>query len=560
MKSTFGVKKFKSLLVAGTFTVIANYVVRLTDAVIAGNMIGTSALAGVNLVSPVLSAVAFLAGLISTGMATNYSIAMGRMEERRAWGFFMQAFWSVLIVGGAVGFTIFFCRDGFLSFFGASAEVSSSAAGYLTWIWPVALTECFVGMLVSLGYADGDSKLCVAAYGAIFIVNLGVSTVAVMLGMGTAGCALGTVVAELAGIGVMAIHFCRKSNTLRIVRHFSLRDSWLIAKASFGDSAAFLCDALLFLFINKFLIVRFGSGVLPIAAVASMLWGFLELFNGIGVAVQPIVTVYYGEGNTVSIRRVMNCAMAVAAIEGVILMAVFGLFPGLVVSLAGLVHPEAVAAVADLAVREMCFGFVPLAFAGLFNSYYMFIERSGLAGIVTFLCYLVMPVACVAGFSLFGEHWVWLGIGFGPVAGMAIVTATIVFSGRKGDFPLLLPQERDAKLHVFDLLLNDSEIVETSNKVGLIEGVPLRAALMTEEVLMVVKERAKGRTLFGEVTVDLNDGVKLTLRDDGDIFDITDANAEISSLRTFLVASVMERQSSRANFVTTGFNRNVFKF
>lgn len=560
MKSSFGVKKFKSLLVAGTFTVIANYVVRLTDAVVAGNVIGADALAGVNLASPVLSAVAFLAGLIATGMATNYSIAMGRMEQRRAWEFFMQALWSVLIVGGAIGLTVFFCRDGFLSFFGASAEVSAAAKGYLTWIWPVCLTECFVGILVSLGYADGDSKLCMAAYGAIFTVNLVVSVVAVKLGMGTAGCAIGTVLAELVGIGVMSVHFWRKSNTLKPVRHFSLRDTWLIAEASFGDSAAFLCDALLFLFVNKFLIVRFGSEILPIAAVASMLWGFLELFNGIGVAVQPIVTVYYGEGNTVSIRRVMNCAMKVAAVEGLVLMVLFGVAPELVVALAGLVHPEAIAAAADMAVREMCFGFVPLAFAGLFNSYYMFVERSGLAGVVTFLCYLIMPVASLAGFSLLGERWVWLGIGFGPLLGMLVVMASIVFAGRKGDFPLLLSRGRDAKLHVFDLRLNDGEIVETSQKVGELEGVPLRAALMTEEVLMVVKDRAKDRKLIGEVTVDLNDGVKLTIRDDGEIFDITDADAEISSLRTFLVASVMERQSNRVNFITTGFNRNVFKF
>lgn len=560
MKSSFGVKKFKSLLVAGTFTVIANYVVRLTDAVVAGNVIGADALAGVNLASPVLSAVAFLAGLIATGMATNYSIAMGRMEQRRAWEFFMQALWSVLIVGGAIGLTVFFCRDGFLSFFGASAEVSAAAKGYLTWIWPVCLTECFVGVLVSLGYADGDSKLCMAAYGAIFTVNLVVSVVAVKLGMGTAGCAIGTVLAELVGIGVMSVHFWRKSNTLKPVRHFSLRDTWLIAEASFGDSAAFLCDALLFLFVNKFLIVRFGSEILPIAAVASMLWGFLELFNGIGVAVQPIVTVYYGEGNTVSIRRVMNCAMKVAAVEGLVLMVLFGVAPELVVALAGLVHPEAIAAAADMAVREMCFGFVPLAFAGLFNSYYMFVERSGLAGVVTFLCYLIMPVASLAGFSLLGERWVWLGIGFGPLLGMLVVMASIVFAGRKGDFPLLLSRGRDAKLHVFDLRLNDGEIVETSQKVGELEGVPLRAALMTEEVLMVVKDRAKDRKLIGEVTVDLNDGVKLTIRDDGEIFDITDADAEISSLRTFLVASVMERQSNRVNFITTGFNRNVFKF
>jgi len=61
------------------------------------------------------------------------------------------------------------------------------------------------------------------------------------------------------------------------------------------------------------------------------------------------------------------------------------------------------------------------------------------------------------------------------------------------------------------------------------------------------------------VTLDLREGVLLTLRDDGEIFDITDADQQISSLRSFLVASMMIDCGGRQNLVTTGFNRNVFR-
>ena len=78
---------------------------------------------------------------------------------------------------------------------------------------------------------------------------------------------------------------------------------------------------------------------------------------------------------------------------------------------------------------------------------------------------------------------------------------------------------------------------------------------------MVVKDRNGARKVLGEVTLDLNDGgVALILRDDGEVFDITDADARITSLRTYLVASVMETLPGRLNLTTTGFNRNVFKF
>ena len=190
----------------------------------------------------------------------------------------------------------------------------------------------------------------------------------------------------------------------------------------------------------------------------------------------------------------------------------------------------------------------------------MFVERPALAGAVTFLCYLVMPVSCIAAGSLVGLNGVWLGMGVGPFAGLLMASAIIVPVSGIRAFPLLLPRNRDEKTHVFNLRLTDDEIVETSRRVGEFPGVPMRAALMTEEVLMAVKDRNRGRTVLGEVTLDLNDGVRLILRDDGEIFDITDSDQQISSLRTFLVASIMESQKGRLNLVTTGFNRNVFQF
>ena len=47
---------------------------------------------------------------------------------------------------------------------------------------------------------------------------------------------------------------------------------------------------------------------------------------------------------------------------------------------------------------------------------------------------------------------------------------------------------------------------------------------------------------------------------DGEVFDITDSDARITSLRTYLVASVMEFQPKRMNLTTIGYNRNIFKF
>ena len=86
-----------------------------------------------------------------------------------------------------------------------------------------------------------------------------------------------------------------------------------------------------------------------------------------------------------------------------------------------------------------------------------------------------------------------------------------------------------------------------------------KAALLVEEALMVVLDRNAGKHISAEVTVDLNDGLLLVLRDDGEIFDITDTDARVSSLRSYLVSNLMTAIPCRRNLTTTGFNRNVFK-
>ena len=182
---------------------------------------------------------------------------------------------------------------------------------------------------------------------------------------------------------------------------------------------------------------------------------------------------------------------------------------------------------------------------------------------MSLLCYLVMPVlGVIVGWS-FGLDGIWIGMGLGSFLGVVAMSVAILAKRGRHGFPLLLPRAREAKIAMFDLVLTEDEIVRVSKEVAaaLPDDVASRASLMVEEVFVTVRERNAGRKrILGEVTLDLNDGVVMTLRDDGVVFDITDADAKISSLRAYLVASVMRQQNGRLNMVTAGFNRNVFRF
>jgi len=562
----FGVAKYRGFLLTATFASLIEFLMGLSDSVVSGHILGESALAAVNLLQPPMNVVSFFACLLGTGTAIRFSFEIGRFDRARANAFFSQGLWGAMTTGGALALTFLLGRDLFLSLFDAAPAVTELARTYWTWFIPCAFLEPVAVLLANACYADGDGRLCTLSYGAQLLGNVGFSFVLTRW-MGIGGCALGTVLGNLAAIAVLACHFRRVSNTLAVRRHFRFGDLAAICRSSFGDASSRLCQAVLFFVFTKYVLDRFGAPALPVASVVIAVLGFTEAFNGMPNAAQPLVGVYIGERNYLGVRTVMRAAGATSVWVGLGLSALFAAVPQLVTGLVGIGDP-AILGDACAAVRWTACGLLFWAILSLFNSYYLFIDREGLACALTALGNLAMPLALFpAAGALFGRTGVWAAFCVAPAASVAVFAAFLALRYGRDRLPLLLPRDRDAGLRTFDLVLDEARICAVAEQIenllasrGVSSRIAGRVSILTEEVLMAVKDRNGGRRVLAEATLDLNEGVSLVLRDDGEIFDITDVDARISSLRSYLVASIMEAQPNRRNLTTTGFNRNVFRF
>jgi len=560
-------KKFRSLLFAATMSMLVEYLMGLSDSVVAGNILGENALSAVNLMQSPMNIVSFFANLFGTGTAICFALEVGRFNRRRASEMFSQGLWSVLLTGGALVLAFLCVRGAVLDAFGAPAAVRAFADEYWLWFTPCAALELIAVLLSSSCYADGDGRICIYSYAVQLLGNLGFSFVLTMM-LGMKGCSIGTVLGNLGAVAVLSCHFLKKANTLAVVRHFSLADAWHIVKVAFGDASTRLCWAALFFCLNKYVIDTFGGDYLPAVSVVVAVLGFSEAFNGIPTAAQPLVGVYVGEKNTVCVRTLMGAACRTSFYAGMGMMLFLLAFPQLAVKVVGIDDPMAVET-SITAVRFTALGFIGWASLMLWNSYYLFIEREAWACFLTFLGNYAMPAAC---FFALGAVWgnvqgVWLGLGVAPIAAMLLFAGILRWFYGKALFPLLLPVERDAKIHVFDFPLEPAKICGVSAEIGAVlksinapAPIVQRVSLLVEETMMAVRDRNGQKPVIAEATLDLNEGVSLVLRDDGEIFDITDADQNISSLRSYLVASLMENQPNRRNLTTTGFNRNVFRF
>ena len=175
---TFCQEKFKSQLLAASVTMAVVFLMSLSDMLIAGNMVGESAIVGINLVTPLLTLIAFVSMMIGTGTAYRFSYEMGSFHQEKAARFIGQGFLLALGASVVMFVAVFFGQEAYCRFAQASEDVMAYLRGYYTWFPNVAATYPLFILIQDLVYADGGTKICTYANMAQVFGNIGISIVA----------------------------------------------------------------------------------------------------------------------------------------------------------------------------------------------------------------------------------------------------------------------------------------------------------------------------------------------------------------------------------------------
>ena len=410
---------------------------------------------------------------------------------------------------------------------------------------------------------DGGHRCCRIASVSNIVLKLA-AAIPLARAFGVAGLAFSTALGLAASSVIMAFHLRSDANTLRFVGGFSFRTFLSGVRFSALDQLFLFGDALKMLTVNAFVISNLGERFLPVVPAFTAVSTLQLIQYATAVSAQPLVDVYLGEGNNRRVKTVARMGIAVTFLCGLLPAAVLLAFPGIVPSFIGLADPGLLPG-ACTAVRIAAVFLALSLVCGFMDSFYIYTERFALSAVFILMDSCIAPILLGVGLGwLFAANGLWLGLASAPAVVLAGVVAFVC--ARSGN-PYFLPSERDALTFVFDLELEARGIVALSERVtdilkahGRYSGEAVKAPLVVEEALMLVFERNAGRRVLAEVTLDLNDGVSLTLRDDGEIFDLTDADADVTSLRAYLVSNVMSGMRTKFNLVTMGENRSRFCF
>lgn len=558
-------KKYFSMLLGGTLTMMVASIMLMSDSFIAGAVIGSNAVEGITLVTPLYSLAVFFGSIFSIGIPLLYSTEMGKFNKKKADQIFGFGFLMSIIVGVVLFIVIALFGDMYLRSYNPTDEVLTQARGYLFWMQFTILVSPFQMFLASTVYGDGDETISTIATGVQGLGNIALSIILCPI-MGIQGIGLPSFLFNIVSILILLAHFAKESNSLRWNFYFSFGIMKDVIRYSIIDSSSYLFLAVFTAALNAFISGQFGAEYLILASVVTLCREFQLVFDGIGEAVGPIFGVYVGEQNHSGLRSSFSLANKTAIIEGIAVTVLLIVIAPFAPDFLNVSDPQ-LAGWVVVGVRLTAFGSVFISIIYLLTSYYLVIEQITLGLVACALRDVVLSVAfAVALGYIFGITGMFIGLAAAPAVGYGLLMLFLVLRYGKKECPLLLSKvEGGENSYLFNLSTGPEEIINTQRRVEALlkerntdSQTVGYVMLLIEEMYTVIRHKNDNKAVLAECTVIFKpDGVRIISKDDGISFDMADDDVITTSLAGYTLSAFLEQKDYDNRHLTTiSFNRS----
>lgn len=531
----------------------------MVDVLVAGHLFGGRSISSIHLISPLLLASSFASMMVVCGTAHHYSYEMGRFkkklaEESAGQGFILTVICSVLLL--IISFAI---KNNFLESVTFSTRAAKYAWPYYTFIPFQLAVYPFFFLFQELVYADGGGRRCIYATVLQMAVNI-VSSLLLGRLMGMAGLSLGTLLGFLSSVAVYVSWFFDKRCTIKFRWHFEGKEIIEVFRFSYAHASLSLYTAISRMIINKFVALNFEDSVLVTITVVVNVMELSVLFEGIAQAVEPMVNIYYGEKNPDGIKKMMKHAMRVALYEGIAVALVLVVFSHSLPKLYG-VHPQHIIDMCSVALRIIAPAMPLISLMILFAVYYSVTGHLGTTMLIALFRDLIFcTLFPVALGKVIGLNGIWLGMAFAYA--LTFVMFVLLLLHQHGEkFPLLLEKRdivsQDVMLTVASLMEIRDWAGKECDKRGIASNVKNRLEVMIEDLGMLIIDKNKKQPILTEISISFKDDIKVVMRDDGVLYDVTNPDEELS-FRSMFVSGLLKNGARSAYLFTQNYNRNVF--
>lgn len=494
---------FRRYLIPSILAILGGNISFMADHVIAGRVLGSQALAAMSMVNPVFFLFTTIGTMICVGSSTMASVCLGSEDKHSANELFSISTFSILIIGALITAAGMLLLNPISVLLSEGSDLRGMVYEYCKGLIPGAVYIMAIYLPLQYFRIEGKAQLGMIMFLIMAGLDIGLDLLFTLIfHWGMFGLALATSLSSLAAVCVMFPFLLNREDGFRfvLVRHFSriLRGIAIIGSPPALNN---LYSVVRTVALNSLLL--FSGGPITVAGFAfvNSVNALAQAFiSGISQTVSPLVGVFYGENDVLSVKRVMRLAMQV----GVAMMAMFCL------AVLALSKPVSIffgftsaeqQAVAVPALILCSFSLIGAVVNQIFTYYYLTVGRVKAANLIAFARSLLFVVlsACIL-VRIFESIGIWISFAVGE-----LLTLLSIYLGakltlrkepeRKG---VLLLNQRDAddgRDLSFTVEATPADVMKHSNQIGefcedcrLSVKQSMTMSLAIEEILLLMVE------------------------------------------------------------------------
>ncbi len=524
-------KAFRNALMIQIIAGVVGVIGMVVDGAVIGSCLGTEAMAGFGLATPVVTIFVACSGVCELGT----SMLIGRLVGGRKPEEASEALSSCLAFAFGFSLLLTVCVFAFskqiASFLGGSGAVAGMTSDYLRGFSLCAPALFLLTALMPVMQIEGQMKLVVLSVIAMTAVNItGDFLVGFLFHGGLFGMALATTVSYFTALAILLPALFKKGNSISLsFRH--IRPAYIRSMLSGGLPNALQqgCRSLLLLLLNRRLLaIADANAVAAFTAIMSAANLCMALGSGIGSDVSMLTGVFAGECDDRAIRELVRTALFTAVLYDAVLC--FALLLG-----SGILMPLFIsdAVLLDLAItgfRLYSLSMVAYSVNVTLRLYYQAMRFAKLSCIYVFCnSFLFTAVGAFLLSEILGVSGIWLSFLFGETLTLLLLTVwTLIRTKKQGtliDRVLFIPPEMTSEvLDRFDGSAGDPvALAKVSEQLRLFclehgsgERASFALALSAEEIGNFLLRKNEGRAESVEVRVLWKKaGWSMTVRDNG---------------------------------------------
>ena len=430
----FSYQKLLRFVAPSILMMIVTSIYSIVDGFFVSNFVGKNPFAALNLIFPVIMALAAFGFMIGTGGSALIAKTLGEGKKDEANGIFSMLV-VVLAVGGAIlsGTCILLLRP--ISYAVGATELT--------------IDDCMLYgrvLLISLPFFmlqnSFQSFLATAEkphFGLRVTVFAGLTNMALdfllvyVFPFGLLGAALATAFSQIVGALIPLVYFLRPNDSpLRLTRpRFDFR---ALGKACYNGSSEMvsnLSTSLVGVLYNiQLMAIAQENGVSAYGVIMYVSFIFMAFFFGYSIAVTPVVGYHYGAENHAELKSLLKKSLTITLISSLVMT----------VSSIALASPIArifVGYDAELcemtvnALRLYALSFLVCGFNIFGSAFFTGLNNGTASALISFLRTLVLQVAAVLLLpELLGIDGIWLAITAAEALTL-LVTAALFLAGRR---------------------------------------------------------------------------------------------------------------------------------